>query len=567
MFRKGRFFTIILLLVGFFSLLIWKLTTLQILEGAVFAEKAQQLHKMRVRIPPIRGNILDKSGELLALNVPCYSIFWRKQSDVWEREKLRKAFLLVNKDWEQIEKKIYQGASFIYLARDADGQTLKSIKKIDAESIEWKERKKRSYPNGQLAANVVGFTDVDSKGLEGVELRYREFLQGTATSYMSERDGLGNNLPSLVWSNSSSTRGGDVYLTLDKVIQYIVESEIEKTYEKFEPKSVIAVALNPNTGEVLALANLPTYDPNNYKEHPSSHYRNRSITDLFEPGSTFKIITAAAALEEKLYSPETKVFCENGSYRVARHIVHDHHPYGMLTFRETLEHSSNIGFTKIGQKMGEATLYRYVRAFGFGEKTGIDLPGELKGILRPLSQWSKLSIAAIPFGQEIGVTPLQLTTAVAVVANEGVLMKPYIVDRIVDGQGRTLKKNCPQEVRKVISPPTAHLLTQLLVGVVENGTGQPARIPGYRIAGKTGTSQKYIPGKGYSHRIFTSSFIGYAPAFDPEIVLLIMVDEPNGAYYGAQVAAPPFKRIIRKVLRHLEIPPNQKKIRMAYAAE
>jgi cell division protein FtsI (penicillin-binding protein 3) len=566
MIRKGKLFFIAALVIGAFFSLILRLASLQIAKGDILAADAENLHSTTIKIRAERGLIFDRNGNPLTLNVPCYSVFWRKTSNVIEKEKLKEVFTVAGQDWSGIEEKIDRGANFIYLNRSADEEFLSIIKKKLTTGIEWKESKKRIYPCGELASHVLGFMGTD-KGLEGIERDYEDYLQGKQGLKLAERDARGNILHTIGEGSSSLESGYDVYLTIDKIIQYIVEREVEKIQEKFEPKSIVAIVLEPNTGKVLAMANSPSYDPNRFREFSASCFRNRAITDLYEPGSIFKIITASAALEEEVISPKDEIFCEYGNYRIAGHTIHDVHPYGWLTFKEALSYSSNIGFTKIGQKMGEETLYKYIRAFGFGEKTGIDLNGEANGLIRDVNEWSNLSIGAIPYGQEIGVTPIQMASAVAAVANGGVLMKPFIVDQIVNEKGEIIKKNYPTIKRRIISEECSKLLTSLLVEVVENGTGKTARIKGYSIAGKTGTSQKYIPGEGYSHTKFVSSFAGYAPAYNPQVVLLLMIDEPNGAYYGSQVAAPSFKNMMGKILRYLEIPPPKEEIRFTYATE
>ncbi len=566
MVHKKKLFFITTLLIGAFFSLILRLVALQIMSGENLASDAENLHNTAIRIQAERGQIFDRNGNPLALNVPSYSIFWRRTSDIIDKQKLKELFNLAGQDWPGIEKKINRGANFIYLNRSADEEFFNVVKKNLTKGIEWEENKQRVYPCGKLASHILGFVGTD-EGLEGIERDYEDYLKGKSGLKLVERDARGNILYVLDEETSSLEPGYDIYLTIDKIIQYIVESELEEIQQKFEPKSVVAIILEPKTGKILAMANTPSYDPNQFGEFPASNFRNRNIADLYEPGSIFKIVTASAALEERIISPKDRIFCENGDYKIAGHTIHDVHPYGWLTFKEALSYSSNIGFTKIGQKIGEEELYQYIKKFGFGEKTGIDLKGEANGLLRNVSEWSGLSIGAIPYGQEIGVTPIQMASAVAAVANGGVLMKPFIVDEIVDEKGIIIKKNYPTVKRKVISENCAKLLTDLLVDAVENGTGKPAAINGYSIAGKTGTSQKYIPGEGYSHTKFISSFVGYAPAHDPQVLVLVMVDEPNGAYYGAQVAAPAFKNIMEKTLRYLEIPPQQEKKEVYYATK
>ncbi len=310
--------------------------------------------------------------------------------------------------------------------------------------------------------------------------------------------------------------------------------------------------MDPNTGQILALANRPTFDLNQHSKASKEDIRNRSICDLFEPGSIFKIVTASAALEEKKVFEQDRFFCENDTYRVVTHILHDHRPHGWLTFREVIEQSSNIGTCKVAQILGPEIIYRYIKLFGFGAKSGVDLPGEIGGIAKDVKSWSKTSISAIPMGQEVGVTALQLVNAISVIANGGYLMKPYIVKEIRDKQGQTIETFSPTLVRKVLSPETVARVKKILIGVIENGTGKLARNPNLTAAGKTGTAQKLEPNGAYSHSKFIASFIGFAPAEEPAIAVVVMVDEPRGYYFGGVVSAPVFKNIANDVIKYLK---------------
>jgi cell division protein FtsI (penicillin-binding protein 3) len=310
--------------------------------------------------------------------------------------------------------------------------------------------------------------------------------------------------------------------------------------------------MDPHTGRILAMANRPTYDLNDHSNVSKDTIRNRAICDLFEPGSVFKIVTASAALEEKRVSEEDVFFCENGAYRVGGRILHDHTSHGNLTFKQVIEESSNIGTVKVAQLLGPDILYRYIKAFGFGSKLGIDLSGEISGMISPVRYWSKTSITAIPIGQEVGVTALQLASAISVIANGGQLMKPYVIDSVRDNQGRLVKQNKPVLVRKVISLDTAMRIKKILTGVVEEGTGKLGKVQGFSAAGKTGTAQKLEPNGSYSHSKFVASFIGFAPAEDPLLTIVVMVDEPHPYYFGGVVAAPVFQKVAGDVIRYLK---------------
>jgi cell division protein FtsI (penicillin-binding protein 3) len=331
-------------------------------------------------------------------------------------------------------------------------------------------------------------------------------------------------------------------------------------FRSFHAKGASIVVMNPNTGEILAMANRPTFDLNEYKSVNKEQKRNRSVCDLFEPGSVFKIVTASAALEEKKVSEEDKFFCENGVYRVANHLLHDHQKHGILTFREVIEQSSNIGTTKVAQILGPEVIYRYVKLFGFGSKLGVDMPGEISGMIKEPRFWSKTSIGAVPIGQEVGVTALQLASAVSVIANGGQLMKPYIVREIKDKYGQTINKHTPQVLRRAISVDTALRVKKILAGVVERGTGKLARMNNFTSAGKTGTAQKIEANGAYSHDQFMASFIGFAPVENPMITVVVVLDEPHPYYFGGVVSAPVFKNVSEDVLKYLRATQTQTQV-------
>ena len=345
--------------------------------------------------------------------------------------------------------------------------------------------------------------------------------------------------------------GYDVILTMDEVIQYVAERELDKAVKQFHAKGGSIVVLNPHTGAILALANRPTFDLNEYNLVDKDAWRNRAVCDLFEPGSVFKIVTASGALEENKVKESDRFFCENGSYSFAGHVLHDHRSHGTLTFQEVIEQSSNIGTSKVAQLLGPDLLYRYIKLFGFGAKSGIDLPGEIPGMTREPRFWSKLSLATIPMGQEVGVTALQLVDAVSVIANGGQLMKPYIISEIRDKYGEPIKTFGPCLVHKVISLETSERVKKILQGVVDSGTGKLAKINGLTAAGKTGTAQKLEPNGTYSHDRFMASFIGFAPVEDPMVAIAVIIDEPHPYYFGGVVSAPVFKVVAADSIRYL----------------
>jgi cell division protein FtsI/penicillin-binding protein 2 len=407
----------------------------------------------------------------------------------------------------------------------------------------------RHYPFGALAGQVLGYTNVDNKGIEGLELGLDEDLHGKPGWMAFRVDARGRRFAEINNPVQDPRDGNRVLLTLSAAIQAIAEEELSDAVAQFSARSGQAVLMDPRTGAIIAMANVPSCDPNRPGKTAVWTRKNRTITDCYEPGSIFKIVAVAAALEEGVKRPVDLIFCENGKMKVAGRTIRDVHKYGWLTLQEVLEYSSNIGTIKVAQEVGARFLYQYGRAFGFGYQTGIKLPGEVKGTFRPPAKWSGLSLATIAMGQEVSVTALQMAAAYGAIANGGVLMRPWIVRAVVDANGKTVRESKPQEIRRVMSPETARTLTRFLQGAVERGTGENAQLEEVHVAGKTGTAQKAIEGgRGYAPGEYVSSFVGFLPAGDPKVVCLVSVDTPRGVYYGSQVAAPAFKRIMDRVL-------------------
>jgi len=527
-------------------ILIGRLFYIQILQNKKLSEEAKKMQKMKILSSTERGIIYDRNRKELAVNIKAYTLYITPKKVKDPRNVSEQLGRILLKDPEQILKQIQSRKRLFTLSRKLSSEMYKEISALGLKGVQLCLESARFYPEGTLGSHVIGFVSSDNRGLEGTEKFFEDELKGKTGYYITMKDARGRELISYRSHISGLSDGVNIVLTIDEIIQHILERELDKLVEKFSPKSVTGIVMNPNTGEILAMANRPVYDPNNAGNFTHSCIRNRAITDAYEPGSSFKVITAAAALENKVFEPEDIIFAENGSYRFMGHTIHDDEPYGKITFRQALEVSSNIAFSKIGTRIGAEELYKYIRLFGFGAKTGIELPGEAKGLLRSLSRWSKLSVGIIPFGQEISVTPLQLITAISAVANGGNLMTPMIV-----------KGSKPKKVRRVISLKTSRVLSEMMTGVVKRGTGINAQIEGYTIAGKTGTAQKYIPGKGYSNKKYVASFIGYLPVPNPQISILIMVNEPQGAYYGSIVAAPTFKNVAQDVARYLNIFPDK----------
>jgi len=413
---------------------------------------------------------------------------------------------------------------------------------------------RRFYPKGPLLSHVLGFAGMDGQGLEGLERRYEGDLQGEKRMTVLQRDALGRTVFPKGLKENAPASGHTLALTIDEVIQYIAEKELEDAVNRAHAKGGTIIVMDPHSGAILAMAVNPRFDPNAVASLTPDRWRNRALTDTYEPGSTMKVMVAAAALEEKVMMPGSMLFAENGQMAVANTTIHDHEKMGWITFAQMIQKSSNIGAAKTGMALGEQRLYRYLQAFGFGQRTDIDLPGEVAGLLKAPKVWGRRSLASISMGQEIGVTPLQMVSAVSAIANNGVLMKPYVVSEIRDQKGGLLKDSLPQVKRRIVSPETARTLTAILEGVVTNGTGTKAAIPGFRVAGKTGTAQKIDPRTGtYSNTQFIGSFVGYVPADRPRLAMIVVIDEPQGEAWGGVVSAPVFRRVGEQVLNYLGV--------------
>ncbi|TAM38819.1 penicillin-binding protein [bacterium] len=512
---------------------------------------AKKQHNQLVELEPRRGTIYDCNLKAQAFNMSLDSLYAVPSAIKNKENVINQLLPILEVDRSYLEERLYRKKEFIWLARKLPQEKSEAIKQLNIKGLGFLKETKRVYPNSYLASHVIGFSGTDNTGLEGVERDFNKYLKGRPGWAIFLRDARQKKLD--IWEKMVlPVDGKELVLTIDEVIQYIAERELDKAYKKFNAKGASIVVMDPHTGRILALANRPTYDLNNHSGVSRDAMRNRSICDLFEPGSVFKIVTASAALEEGKVTEEDVFFCENGAYKVGGRVLHDHTSHGNLTFRQVIEESSNIGTVKVAQILGPDTVYRYLKAFGFGSKSGIDLSGEISGMIKPVRAWSKTSITAIPIGQEVGVTALQLASAISVIANGGQLMKPYIIDSVRDEGGRVIKQNRPVLVRKAISTDTALRIKKILTGVVEEGTGKLAKVRGYSAAGKTGTAQKLEANGAYSHSKFVASFIGFAPAEDPLLAIVVTVDEPHPYYFGGVVAAPVFQNVAGDVIRYLK---------------
>ncbi len=546
---EAVFFFALLFLIVF----IFRLVYIQIFRSNYLQEIAQKQHSLFTEIEPLRGIIYDCNFKPQALNLPADSLYAApKMMSNYDKDRaVEELSRILGLSREYLRERMNRKKYFVWISRKITLEQAEAVKKLKIRHLGFIRESKRSYPNSYLASQIVGFAGMDNKGLEGIELYLDKYLKGEPGWGIFLRDARQKKLD--VYENiSPPVDGMDIVLTIDQVIQYIAERELDKAFRKYNAKAASIIVMDPHTGRILAMANRPTYDLNHYSNISKDRKRNRAICDLFEPGSVFKIITACAALEERKVSEEDRIFCENGSYLVGGHVLHDHKPHGWLTFREVIEQSSNIGTTKVAQVIGPDAVYKYIRLFGFGSKLGIDLPGEISGMIKEPRLWSKTSIGAIPIGHEVGVTSLQLASALSVIANGGQLMKPYIIEQIRDKQGRIIREQKPVLIRKVISLDTAMRVTKMLAGVVEEGTGKMAKTQGLTSAGKTGTAQKIEPNGTYSHNKFIASFIGFAPVEDPLVTIVVSVDDPHPVYFGGVVAAPVFKNVAADTVRYLK---------------
>ncbi|HEY5975338.1 MAG TPA: penicillin-binding protein 2, partial [Geobacteraceae bacterium] len=523
---------------------------LQVQQQERFGKLAEKQYLKTVPLTPGRGAIYDSHNAELAVSIEMDSCYAEPKNLEDLPTAAAKLAPLIGMSREALERKLQGSKNFVWLQRRMTPDQVERIKSLDLDGVGFVKESKRFYPNAELAGHVIGFTGLDPEGLEGVERKYDTMLLGNNGYLVTERDALGRDVATRDTVIKSGSKGNSLVLTLDKNIQYIVEKELAKAVESSRAKGGIAVVMEPQTGRILAMANAPNFNPNTFAKYPAQNLRNKAITDSFEPGSTFKVFLVAAALEEKTISAGDSFNCENGSYTISGRTIHDTHKYGRLSIGDILKYSSNIGAAKIGARLGPERLYRYLRSFGFGERSAVDLPGEVAGYLRNKSQWYGIDLATISFGQGVSATALQIATAISAIANGGTLVKPFLVERVLDESGTVLKQFEPQQRQRVISPETARSVAKMMEGVaVEGGTGTNAAVDGFRVAGKTGTAQKVDPvTRGYSVDKRTASFVGFVPAERPRLTILVVVDEPKTSPYGGVVAAPAFSAIAQQTL-------------------
>ncbi len=546
------FLTLLLALVG----IAVKLFTIQIHHGQRLAERATKQYQRLVPLVSRRGTIFDRVGRELAVSLRVSSVFAHPATITAPAETARILAPILGHSRRELQTRLSSDKPFVWLARQLEPHQATAIADLGLQGIGLFPESRRYYPRQELAAHVLGMVGLDDRGLEGVEHLYDDLLGGKPRFVVAQQDALGR----LVFRQEEPEQKApiyDVHLTIDEVLQYVSERELARAVERSGAKAGTVVILDAASGEILALANQPTFDPNHYKQAGSAAKRNRAAADYMEPGSIFKVILAAGALEEGVVRPTDQFHGEYGAIEVSGVTIRDHEKYGWLTVRQVLAQSSNVGAIKIGQKLGKSLYYHYISAFGFGSLTGVDLPGETPGLIRRPKSWSALSLPVLSLGHEVSVTPIQFATAFAAVANGGNLMRPHIVRSLRTQDGTVVRSVEPVVVRRVISAETARSVLEMLTSVVDEGTGKEAAVPGYRVSGKTGTAQKVDPATGrYSHRKVVASFVGAIPAEAPRLVILVVIDEPETLRWGGSIAAPTFRDIAQDAVKYLKLTPS-----------
>jgi cell division protein FtsI/penicillin-binding protein 2 len=541
------------LLLLWFCVICLRLVYLQIFRYGDFEQRAEHQQQRSINVSAKRGVIYDRQGHELAMSIQVDSAF----AVPTEIPDLPNTISLITRitgdDTRMVLADCRAHKTFCWVARKGSAETIDRIRTLNLQGIHFQKEAKRFYPKRELAAQVLGYVGTDDEGLSGIEREYNEPLQGKPGKMLISVDARKKWFSSI---EKEPEPGDNIVLTIDEKIQYIAERELEQAMKDSQAIAGTVIVENPRTGEILALANRPTFNPNVKKEIRNEALKNRAVSDVYEPGSTFKLVTISGALEEKLTNPAEMFDCQMGSIVINGMRIRDSKPHGLLSVSDVLAESSDVGAIKIALRLGEARFYNYIRAFGFGQQTGIELPGETRGLTKPVNRWSKVSIGAISMGQEIGVSPIQLAAMVSTFANDGVWEAPRIL------ANTTAPQSLPQTVefhpgheRRVISPMTAAEMRQMMRRVVLHGTGRKAVLEGYSSAGKTGTAQKVDPATGaYSHTKYVASFAGFAPLNNPAVTVAVILDSAVGLHQGGQVAAPVFQRIAQQVLEYLHVP-------------
>ncbi len=550
-----RIFVLGLLLFGSLGGLLARAVRLQLGEEKKLGRVAREQYQATVSLPGRRGDIRDRNGVALASSVQVDSIFADPRAILDLDEAVEGLAGALHLPARALRRRLAEKGRFVWVKRQVTAAEARAVEGLGLSGIGAVKESRRFYPERELAAQLLGFTGVDGEGLEGLERFYDQVLAGRSVLLPCVRDARGRLIAEET-ATADDLEGAALDLTIDRALEYLAQQAIDRQVAESHAASGIAIVLEPATGALLALAVAPPFNPNSVRPSDRDALRDRAVTDAFEPGSTFKSFLAAALLQEKVATPATPLFAENGAWRIGRRTLHDHEPFGWLTLARVLQVSSNIGAAKFGLALGRIRLHDYLQAFGFGARTGIALPGEVRGTVASLR--SDISVATASFGQGVTATPLQIVTAFGALANGGTLMRPYVVERIVEPDGRSVTTE-PRPIRSVVSRAVARTVTKMLEAVVEKGgTAPAAAVPGYLVAGKTGTAQKADPlTGGYSADKRFASFVGYLPAQAPRFVIGVFVDEPKGKIYGGEVAAPVFREIAEGALRQMGVPPTE----------
>lgn len=528
---------------------------LQLCRGAWLTDKAQHQYTEELVLRAKRGTIYDAHHEPMAVSLETTSIAAYPHAFEGNRSAATRLAKALQLKPRSVQRKLASRKSFVWLKRQASPKQVAAVQKLRLNGIEFLPEYSRFYPNTTLGAQVLGFTGIDGHGLEGLEFYYDRELKGSEQRVTVLKDALGRGFDADRLAGMYQA-GNNLVLTLDRHIQYIAEQVLADTVTRHRARSGMAIVMAPDTGAVLALAHYPFFNPNAFGRSNRETWRNRAITDPFEPGSTLKIFSAAAALESGMSTPNTIYYCENGRYLIGSHTVHDTKAYGWLSLQQIVKYSSNIGAVKVVEQIGSRTLYDHLVGFGFGSRSGVDCPGESAGTLSHFKRWTAVDTGAIAFGQGVSVTGIQLIAAAAALANDGMMMQPHMVQAVTDHNGRLLRTIEPVAVRQVVSAKTAHTVRRIMRTVItEGGTGTKADLEGYAVSGKTGTAQKIDQNGTYADNKYIASFIGFAPTERPVLAVLVVVDEPKDTFYGGLVAAPAFKQIIEQTLGYLDIAP------------